>query len=69
MLLRDLEESAPSKRAPLKGIHSQKERNAAGEEGDLKRARQEKTFIHFALISFIFVEKLPQMSSSGPLGH
>lgn len=69
MLLRDQEESAPSKRALLKGIHSQKERHAAWEEGDLKRARQEKTFIHFVLITFIFAEKLPQMvrRSSGEL--
>ena len=68
MLLGDQEESAASKRALLKEIHSQKERNAAWEEGDLKRARQEKTFIHFVLITFIFAEKLPQMSSLGPLG-
>lgn len=69
MLLRDREESASSKRALLKGIHSQKERNVAWEEGAPKRASREKTFIHFVLITFISVEKLPQMSSLGPLGH
>lgn len=37
--------------------------------GRPQRARQEKAFIHFVLITFIFVEKLPQMSSFGPLGH
>lgn len=39
-----------------------KERRAAWEEGDLRRARQEKTFIHFALITFIYMGKLIPMS-------
>jgi len=67
LLLREQEESASSKRALLKGVYSQKERNAAWKGGDLQRAGPEKTFIHFVLLTFM--EKLPQMSSFGPLGH
>lgn len=52
-----------SKRALLKGIHTKRNENAAWEEGDLRRARQGETFIHFALITFIFVGKLIQMTS------
>lgn len=39
-----------------------KERRALKEEEDLRRARQEKAFIHFVLISFIYVGKLIPMS-------
>lgn len=65
MLLRDQEESASSKRAPLKEINSQEQRNDAWKEGDFKRARQENTFIHFVLIIFISMDKLHQIYSLG----
>lgn len=39
-----------------------KERRTPQEEEDLRRARQEKAFIHFVLISFIYVGKLIPMS-------
>lgn len=39
-----------------------KERRARREEGDLRRARQEKAFIHFVLITIIYVGKLIPMS-------
>lgn len=39
-----------------------KERRTPREEGNLRRARQEKAFIHFLFITFIYVGKLIPMS-------